>query len=73
MNPAGYRFLVQLVDAETEMDAVMEIFKMYGIRCSMAAKFVAGSERLGKQGSVIALIPQKQGFTVYVPIGFKIG
>lgn len=80
--PPGYRMLVQLVDATSEADARQTIWDMYGAACVAKAVFVAGTCKLvdgghsgGKHfdGVRIRWVPQKSGWTVYVPQGFVLG
>lgn len=66
--PVGYRFLIQLVDAETKSAAINEINGMYGDGCIAVAIFVPGTIKDfcdtggGPKGHPVA-----KGFTVYVP------
>jgi len=71
--PDGYRFLIQLVDEPTAKDAAERIRRMYGERTAKVCVIEAGSEKAGKKWtSSMKFTPQKSGFTVFVPEGWRV-
>lgn len=63
-----YRFLIQLVDAKTEAEALQTIAEMYGQRTADVVRLAPWTERR-KSGK---WVDTEDGITVFVPIGFKV-
>ena len=72
-TPPGHRFLIQLVDAPTAADAAQEVRKMFGTEAYRVCVVEPGSEVASNSPhSVMTYTPQKSGFTIFVPEGFRI-
>ena len=70
--PRGFRFLIQLVDAETMQGVRESIRGMYGERCSSVCVIVPGSEPMKSKSRKMEFGKSDKGYTVFVPVGFKV-
>ncbi len=72
--PAGYRFLVQLVDAASHLEARREIEGMYGRPVAMRAVILSGAceALLGPSRWTFQPLDVKRGFRVYIPLDVRL-
>ena len=66
--PQGYRFLVQFVDCESIEEAAVELSKMFGT--GTVAVILPGSCNVLANPNRI--VPQAEGWTVFVPVEWRI-
>jgi hypothetical protein len=71
--PNGYRFLVQFPDLLTEPEAWDQLWRMFGMQAVAVARIIAGSEKAAINGnSTLIFSSQRSGWTVYVPVDWRV-
>lgn len=71
--PSGYRFLIQLFDCNTEQEAEMTIWSVFGIHRVDHCALVPGTKKAVHKpsGTVERWVSQDTGYVAYVPYGWR--